>query len=214
MIKKKKTDQDGEMEKEKSEKADNNENIEVQDIAGEKTDNDNITLEDKAEPSSGSESPERAPDNVVAPGKTSEEKLAEMHDKYLRLSAEFDNYRKRTLREKIELTKFAGENLLIKILPVMDDFERALSHMDITTDRDAMKSGIDLIYSKFADFLKQNGVREIESLNLAFNVDIHDAVAKVTVEEEDRKGKVVEVIQKGYYLQDKILRHAKVVVGE
>jgi molecular chaperone GrpE len=141
-------------------------------------------------------------------------KLAEMQDKYIRLSAEFDNYRKRTLREKIDISKYAGENLLLKIIPLMDDFDRALSHMEDATDCAAMKSGIDLIYGKFTEFLKQNGVREIEALNTGFNVDTHEAVAKVKVDDEEKKGKVVDVIQKGYYLQDKVLRFSKVVVGE
>lgn len=141
-------------------------------------------------------------------------KLADMQDKYIRLSAEFDNYRKRTLREKMDISKYAGENLLLKIIPLMDDFERALKHMDDSTDCAAMKSGIDLIYGKFNEFLRQNGVKEIEALNSNFNVDIHEAVAKVPVPEEDQKGKVVDVIQKGYYLQDKVLRFSKVVVGE
>jgi molecular chaperone GrpE len=143
-----------------------------------------------------------------------EEKLAEMQDRYLRLSAEFDNYRKRTLREKIELTKNAGENILINILPVMDDFERALKLMETATDCTAMKSGIDLIYNKFSEFLKQNGIKEIESLNKDFNVDLHDAIAKVPVQDESLKGKVVDVVLKGYWLQDKVMRHSKVVVGE
>ena len=137
-----------------------------------------------------------------------------MQDKYIRLSAEFDNYRKRTLREKMELSKYAGENLLLKIIPLMDDFDRALKHMETATDCAAMKNGIDLIYDKFSEFLKQNGIKEIESLNSDFNVDLHEAVAKVPVEEEDKKGKVVEVVQKGYYLQDKVIRFSKVVVGE
>jgi molecular chaperone GrpE len=145
---------------------------------------------------------------------TAEEKLADMQDKYLRLSAEFDNYRKRTLREKIELTKHAGENILISIVPVMDDFERALKLMETSSDCIAMKSGIDLIYNKFNEFLKQNGIKEIESLNKDFNVDLHDAVTKVPVQDEAMKGKVVEVLVKGYWLYDKVIRHSKVVVGE
>jgi molecular chaperone GrpE len=153
-------------------------------------------------------------DKVVSEVSTSEEKLAEMQDKYIRLSAEFDNYRKRTLREKIELSRYATEDLLSKIIPLMDDFDRALAHMETATDCAAMKDGIDLIYNKFSEFLKQNGIREIESMNISFNVDLHDAVAKVPVQEEEKKGKVVDVVQKGYYLQDKVLRHSKVVVGE
>ena len=142
------------------------------------------------------------------------EKLAEMQDKYLRLSAEFDNYRKRTLKEKMEISKYAGEELLMDILPVMDDFERALKHMETSGNCEGMKEGIDLIYIKLSDFLKRNGVKEIESLNRNFNVDLHDAAAKITVVEEDKKGKIVEVILKGYYLKDKVLRHSKVVIGE
>jgi len=143
-----------------------------------------------------------------------EAKLSEMQDKYVRLSAEFDNYRKRTLREKMDISKYAGEDLLLKIIPLMDDFERALQHMDTATDCAAMKNGIDLIYGKFSEFLRQNGVKEIESLNSNFNVDLHEAVAKVPVEEKEKKGTVVDVVLKGYYLQDKILRFSKVVVGE
>ena len=153
-------------------------------------------------------------DKVVPEVKTGEEKLAEMQDKYIRLSAEFDNYRKRTLREKMDLSKYAGEKLLLDIIPLMDDFERALKHLDITTDCVALKDGIEIIYGKFSDFLKQSGIKEIEALNSSFNVDLHDAVAKVPVEEADKKGKVVDVLLKGYYLQDKVLRHSKVVVGE
>ena len=155
-----------------------------------------------------------SPDKVFADVRVIEEKLAEMQDRYVRLSAEFDNYRKRTLREKMDMSKYAGENLLLGIIPLMDDFERALKHMDSTTDNVALKDGIDIIYGKFSDFLKQNGVKEIESLNSNFNVDLHEAVAKVPVEDADKKGKVIDVILKGYYLQDKVLRFAKVVVGE
>ena len=141
-------------------------------------------------------------------------KLAEMQDKYIRLSAEFDNYRKRTLREKIDISKYAAEEMMVRIIPLMDDFERALIHMENAADCVAMKSGIDLIYNKFNEFLKQNGVKEIEALNNSFDVDIHEAVAKVPVNEDDKKGKVVDVVLKGYYLQDKVLRFSKVVVGE
>jgi molecular chaperone GrpE len=155
-----------------------------------------------------------ASDKDVKKAGSVEEKLAEMQDRYLRLSAEFDNYRKRTLREKIELTKHAGENILISIIPVMDDFERALKLMETASDCVAMKSGIDLIYNKFSEFLKQNGIKEIETLNTAFNVDLHEAVTKVPVQDEAMKGKVVDVVVKGYWLHDKIIRHSKVVVGD
>jgi molecular chaperone GrpE len=142
------------------------------------------------------------------------EKLAEMQDKYLRLSAEFDNYRKRTLKEKMDISKYAGEEIMKDILPIIDDFDRALKHMESSPDCEGIKEGIDLIYNKFIDYLKRQGIKEIESLNEVFNVDIHYAAAKVQVEEEEKKGTVVEVLLKGYYLKDKVLRHSKVVIGE
>jgi molecular chaperone GrpE len=153
-------------------------------------------------------------DKVLAEVKAIEEKLAVIQDKYVRLSAEFDNYRKRTLREKMELSKYASEDLLLKIIPLMDDFERALQHMDTATDIEAMKNGINLIYLKFSEFLKQNGIREIEALNTSFNVDLHEAVSKLPVTDENLKGRVIDVVLKGYYLQEKVLRFSKVVVGE
>lgn len=162
----------------------------------------------------GSSESELATDKNVSEVRAVQEKLAEMQDKYIRLSAEFDNYRKRTLREKMDLSKYAGENMLLGIIPLMDDFDRARAHMDSTTDCNGLKDGIDLIYGKFNDFLKQNGVKEIASLNSNFDVDLHEAIAKVPVEEAEKKGKVIDVVQKGYYLQDKVLRFSKVVVGE
>jgi len=157
---------------------------------------------------------EQVPDKKMQEEKNLLEKLAEMQDKYLRLSAEFDNYRKRTLKEKMDISKYAGEELLKDILPVMDDFERALRHIETSGNSEGIKEGIDLIYVKLSDFLKRNGVWEIESLNSDFNVDLHDATAKIPVAEEDKKGKIVEVLSKGYYLKDKVLRHSKVVIGE
>ncbi len=151
-------------------------------------------LEEK--PSETETGKEPASDKKIHEEKVLLEKLAEMQDKYLRLSAEFDNYRKRTLKEKMEISKYAGEELLKDILPVMDDFERALKHMETSGNCEGMKEGIDLIYVKLSDFLKRNGVKEIESLNSNFNVDLHDAAAKISVAEEDRKGKIVEVIIK------------------
>lgn len=146
--------------------------------------------------------------------KSDKEKLAELQDKYLRLTAEYDNYRKRTLKEKMELTKSAGEDILKGLLPIMDDFERALQSIDDAGDNQAVKDGIYLIYNKFKDFLKQQGLQEIEAQDKDFDTDKHEAVSKVPAQNEDMKGKVVDVVQKGYYLNDKVLRYAKVVVGE
>lgn len=154
------------------------------------------------------------PDKIVTEDRSLEEKLAEMQDRYLRIAAEFDNYRKRTLREKMEITKFAGEDLLLKLLPIMDDFDRALKHMEASPECQGVKDGINLIYTKFTDFLKQQGIKEIEALNSDFNVDLHEAIAKMPAPAEESRGKVMEVILKGYFLRDKVIRHSKVVVGE
>jgi molecular chaperone GrpE len=135
-------------------------------------------------------------DKNVSEIRAVQEKLAEMQDKYIRLSAEFDNYRKRTLREKMDMSKYASENMLLSIIPLMDDFDRARAHMDSTTDCNGLRDGIDLIYGKFSDFLKQNGVKEIESLNSNFDVDVHEAISKVTVDDAEKKGKVIYVVQK------------------
>jgi len=146
--------------------------------------------------------------------KSDKEKLAELQDKYLRLTAEYDNYRKRTLKEKMELTKSAGEDILNELLPIMDDFERALQSIDEAGDIQAVKDGVHLIYNKFKDFFNQQGVKEIEAQDKDFDTDKHEAVSKVPAQNEELKGKVVDVVQKGYYLNDKVLRYAKVVVGE
>lgn len=188
------------------------ENDEIRQETGESIKQENIT-DSLEKPSGEAAEVEAAADKMVSEVRAMEEKLAEMQDKYLRLSAEFDNYRKRSLKEKMELSKYAEENILAKIIPFMDDFDRAVQHLD-TADNDAMKNGINLIYMKFNEFLKQNGVTEIEAMNTDFNFELHDAVAKVPVQDESKKGKVVDVVLKGYYLRDKILRHAKVVVGD
>lgn len=141
-------------------------------------------------------------------------KLAEINDKYLRLSAEFDNYRKRTLKERMELTRNAGEQILEKILPVMDNFERGLKSMEQATDVPALRQGVELVYSNFRDFLAQNGVKEMECLHTDFDPDVQEAVTKIPAPTEELKGKVVDCIQKGYTLNDKVIRFPKVVVGE
>ena len=142
------------------------------------------------------------------------EKLQEVQDKHLRLQAEFDNFRRRTIKEKADLIKTGGESVLVNILPVIDDFERAIDSLKDVSDDDAGKQGTVLIYNKFEEFLKQNNVKEIEALHKDFDVDLHEALTKIPASEEDLKGKVVDVIQKGYLLNDKVIRFAKVVIGE
>lgn len=140
--------------------------------------------------------------------------LKEFQDRYVRLMAEFDNFRKRTLKERTELIKTAGEDILVNILPVVDDFERGLQVIDKSEDLESVKQGIHLIYNKFREFLNQRGVKEIESVQQPFNVDVHEAITKIPAPTEDLKGKVVDVVQKGYILNEKVIRFAKVVVGE
>lgn len=140
--------------------------------------------------------------------------LKDFQDRYVRLMAEFDNFRKRTLKERTELIKTAGEDILVNILPVVDDFERGLQVIDKSEDLESVKQGIHLIYNKFRDFLNQRGVKEIESVQQPFNVDVHEAITKIPAPTEDLKGKVVDVVQKGYILNEKVIRFAKVVVGE
>ncbi len=145
---------------------------------------------------------------------SSDEKFAEVQDKYLRLSAEFDNYRKRTLKEKADLIRTAGESLILKILPVIDDFDRAIGFLNGEGNVDPSKEGLLLIYNKLKDVLHQQGLREIESLHKEFDTDIHEAVTKISVQEKKLKGKVVDVVLKGYILGEKVIRYPKVVVGE
>ena len=156
---------------------------------------------------------------------TAEEKLAkeleetklaldDYKDKYLRLSAEFDNYRKRTLKEKAELIKNGGEKAITAILPILDDLERALQNMQKADDVKAMYEGIDLIYQKFLKNLNHEGLTKMESVGEAFDTDFHEAIALVPTPEEDKKGKVLDCVQTGYKLNDKVIRHAKVVVAQ
>ena len=142
------------------------------------------------------------------------EKAAILEDKYLRQVAEFDNYRKRTMKEKAELIKNGGERAIESILPVLDDFERALSNMAKDENAAEILTGVELIYNKFVGILKQNGLQKIETEGAEFNTDYHDAIAMVPTPNEELKGKVLDCVQAGYILNDKVIRHAKVAVGE
>lgn len=141
-------------------------------------------------------------------------KIEQMNDTYLRTLAEYDNYRKRTIKEKADLIKTGGESVLINILGVVDDVERGLESSRKAQDVDALREGVELIYNKFNGFLKQNGISSIETVGEPFNTDHHEAIATIPAPEESMKGKVIDCVQKGYYLHDKVIRFAKVVVGE
>lgn len=143
-----------------------------------------------------------------------EEKIAELNDKYLRLYSEFDNFRKRTARERIELSKTAGEEIFKSLLPVIDDFERALRSISETSDPGAVKEGVNLIYSKLKKTLNQKGLEEMNAQGHTFDSEVHEALTNIDAPSEDLKGKVVEEVEKGYLLNGKVIRHAKVVVGK
>lgn len=140
--------------------------------------------------------------------------IEEQKNKYLRLSAEFDNYRKRTLKEKAELIKNGGEKAISAILPILDDLERALENMQKTDDLKAIHEGIDLIYQKFLKNLTQEGLEKMNPIGENFDTDYHEAVALVPASAEEQKGKVLDCVQTGYKLNDKVIRHAKVVVAQ
>jgi molecular chaperone GrpE len=168
---------------------------------------------------------ETAQEEAPAAEQTVEEQLANMleeaqqmvreeKDKYLRLSAEFDNYRKRTLKEKAELIKNGGEKTLTAILPVLDDFERALKNMETSEETKAMKEGVELIFNKFQKILGQEGLQKIETEGKEFDTDFHEAIALIPAPSEDLKGKILDCVQTGYMLNEKVIRHAKAAVAQ
>ena len=144
----------------------------------------------------------------------SEAKNAELQDKYLRQAAEFDNYRKRTIKEKAELIKSAAEKLMVAELPVVDDMDRALENMEKGMDADACIEGFKLIVHKFKNILAQNGLEKIETDGQDFDTDYHEAIALIPAPSEELKGKILDCVQPGYKLGDKVIRHAKVAVGQ
>lgn len=138
--------------------------------------------------------------------------LADLNDKYMRTCAEYDNYRKRTAREKADLIKSAGSDIILGLLPVVDDFERAIAHMKDDADVAAVKDGVDLIYKKFNDYLAKRGVTVIETANMPLDTNVHEAITMIPAPTPDMQGKILDCVEKGYKLGDKVLRFAKVVV--
>ncbi|MFV0484505.1 MAG: nucleotide exchange factor GrpE [Bacteroidales bacterium] len=158
-------------------------------------------------------------EETVAEGTPDEENVKEdeskvWYDKWVRLQAEFDNYRRRTSKERMDLIKTAGEGIFKDMIPVIDDLHRGLEVAKQSEDLNSVVEGMELIYSKFASFLNKNNVKEIDALHQDFDTDIHEAVTKIPAPSEELKGKVVDVVQKGYTLGDKVIRYPKVVIGE
>ena len=175
---------------------------------------DNQKAEQATEENTENKNPETGEKDVEKELENVQEQLEQQKDKFLRLSAEFDNYRKRTMKEKAELILNGGEKTISSILPILDDFERALQNMEKATDVNAIKEGVEIIYNKFIKVLKENGVKVIETKGQPLNTDFHEAIAVVPAPEEAQKGKILDCVQNGYTLNDKVIRHAKVVVGE
>lgn len=153
-------------------------------------------------------------DNVTEELDALQKKYNELNDSHLRLRAEFDNYRKRTLREKTDLIKNGGESALTQLLPVIDDFERAMQNIRTAEDVKAVGEGVELIFNKFITYLSQQGVKAIEAIGKPFDTETFEAIATIPAPDPDLKGKVIDCVQTGYTLNDKVIRHAKVVVGE
>ena len=188
-----------------------NHNVEEEMAKQEETVTENAEQQAAAE---AAEEQQEVADPVMQELKAAKATIEEQKDKYLRLSAEFDNYRKRTLKEKAELIKNGGEKAISAILPILDALERALQNMQKADDVKAMYEGIDLIYQKFLKGLSQEGLQKMEPVGEAFDTDYHEAVALVPAPSEDQKGKVLDCVQTGYKLNDKVIRHAKVVVAQ
>lgn len=170
------------------------------------------TQEEQAEATQADEQPkEPTPEERIA---ELEKQLEKEKKEYLFLMADFDNFRKRTIKEKIELMKNGAEKAMADILPVIDDFERALQAINGQSDIESLREGVELIYNKFIKYLEANGVKAIESNKAVFDTELHEAVANFPTPEEELKGKVIDTVQKGYKINDKVLRHAKVVVGQ
>lgn len=163
----------------------------------------------ETEPTSPEQPQETIEDKLAA----AETKIAELQDKYLRQAAEFDNYRKRTIKEKADLILNGAEKTITAILPVLDDMERALKNMDKMEDVDAVKQGLDLIFQKFVKVLGDQGVKKIETENADFDTDLHEAIAQVPAPSDELKGKVIDCVKTGYTLNEKVIRHAQVAVG-
>ena len=179
-----------------------------------KANNEDMPADNLAEDMPKEQAAENNPEETADPADiTAEEALSQLKDSHLRLLAEYDNYRKRTLKEKTELIKNGGEKVLTGLLPVLDDFQRALETIDKATDLNAVKEGVELIFQKFLAFLQQNGVKPIEAVGKAFDDELFEAIAAVPAADEEQKGKVIDDIQTGYTLNDKVIRHSKVVVA-
>ena len=192
----------------------NEENILDKEEQTEETVNDNPAAGQQQEEETQAAGTEEKKAEEKDPLTLANEKIAELEDKYLRNVAEFDNYRKRVLKEKAELILNGGARVVEAVLPVLDDMERAITNGEKTDDPQVLREGMELIHAKFVKTLEGQGVKKIETENADFDTDVHEAVAMVPGMGDDKKGKVIDCIQAGYKINDKVIRHAKVAVGQ
>lgn len=179
----------------------------------ENTDNNNV-IEEELKPENAEAQAEEAAKNETSAEEKLKAEVAELNDKYLRLYSEFDNMKRRNAKERVELIQTAGKDILLSLLPVIDDFERAMKSVEAGADIEAVKEGVSLIHNKFVNILTQKGLKPIEAIGKEFDLDYHEAITKIPAPTADMKGKVVDEVEKGYALHDKVIRFAKVVVGE
>lgn len=143
----------------------------------------------------------------------SETEINDLKDKYLRLYSEFDNYKRRTSKERLDLLKTANQEMVVALLPVLDDFERARQAMETAQDVEGVKAGVELIYNKLQSIMQQKGLKPMEAVGQSFDADLHEAITQIPAPDEAQKGKVIDQVEKGYYLNDKVIRFAKVIIG-
>ena len=193
---------------------DMNENVEEQAAEQATEATDTADADDNSDNSEKSGESAEENKEEKSPLEEAQQQIEELKDKYLRSVAEFDNYRKRTLKEKAELILNGSEKAIAAVLPILDDMERAIANGEKTEDLNVLREGMSLIYTKFQKVLESIGVKEIETADADFDTDVHEAIAMVPGMGDDKKGKVLDCVQKGYKLNDKVIRHAKVAVGQ
>jgi molecular chaperone GrpE len=171
------------------------------------------TVEEIAGENIAAENSNPEPEVEISAEEKLKQEVAALNDKYLRLFAEFDNYKRRTQKERVELLQTAGKDVIVSLLPILDDFDRANKAIENAVDVAPIKEGVQLVHSKLRSLLVQKGLKDIESINTPFNTDLHEAITKIPAPNDDMKGKVIDELEKGYTLNDKVIRFAKVVVG-
>ncbi len=179
----------------------------------EDTTNIDQELKETAEEISSHEPTTNSQDAVSIEEKLQAE-LNTIQDKYLRLYSEFDNFKRRTNKERIDLFKSASQEVLVSLLPILDDFERALSSIQVSEENKAIQEGVEIVYNKLKSTLTQKGLKEMDVMGKAFDPDFHEAITKLPAPKEDLKDKIIDVLEKGYFLNDKVIRFAKVIIGE